>query len=98
MSESKQYFVYILSNPSKTLYVGVTNDLERRVREHRMKQTPGFASRYRIDRLVYFEATGDIRAAIEREKAIKGWLRARKVERIESENPEWKDLSEDWRP
>ncbi len=93
---SKQYYVYILSNATGTLYVGVTNDLERRVYEHKHKLVSGFTERYNVDRLVYFETTSDIRAAIEREKQIKGWVRAKKVELIRSDNPAWRDLSAEW--
>ena len=92
-SMTKQFYVYIMTNKSRTLYTGVTNDLERRVYEHKQKLVPGFTSKYNITRLVYYEATEDIRAAIEREKQIKGWLRARKIALIESMNPEWVDLS-----
>ncbi len=92
----KQYYVYIMTNKSRTLYTGVTNDLGRRVYEHKQKLVPGFTSKYNITRLVYFETTEDIRAAIEREKQIKGWLRSKKVALIESENPEWRDLSVGW--
>ena len=90
------YFVYILSNRSRTLYIGVTNDLERRVYEHKMKLVPGFTSHYNLTSLVYYESTSDVRAAIEREKEIKGWVRRKKTALIHSFNPEWKDLSEDW--
>jgi putative endonuclease len=89
---SKSYFVYIMTNRSKTLYVGVTNNLERRVHQHKLKkirlhgQVPHYA-------LVYYEETGDVLAAIEREKRIKGWLRAKKIALIESVNPNWQDLS-----
>jgi putative endonuclease len=76
--------------------VGVTNDLERRVYEHKHKLVRGFTSRYRINRLVFFEETGDVRAAIEREKQVKRWLRAKKVALIEAANPTWEDLSADW--
>ena len=92
------YFVYILTNRTRTLYVGVTNDLVRRAYEHRSGEIPGFTSRYKIDRLVYFEQFEDIRQAIAREKQIKGWLRSRKVELIEGVNPGWKDLSREWLP
>jgi putative endonuclease len=85
-----------MTNKSRTLYTGVTNDLGRRVYEHKQKLVPGFTSKYNITRLVYFETTEDIRAAIEREKQIKGWLRSKKVALIESENPEWRDLSVGW--
>ena len=91
-----QYFVYILASRSRTLYVGVTNDLARRVYEHRMRLVPGFTSRYRIDRLVYCEDTTDIRSAIAREKQIKSWRREKKLELISNANPTWKDLSEGW--
>ena len=92
----RQYYVYILTNASRTLYTGVTNNLERRVFEHKHKLVPGFPSKYHITRLVYFEVTQDIHAAISREKQIKGWLRAKKIALIESVNPEWKDLSVGW--
>ncbi len=75
------------------LYTGVTNDLENRVFQHKAKQIDGFTKKYNIHRLVYFEAFGDIRDAIAREKQIKGWLRAKKVALIESVNPRWRELS-----
>lgn len=89
-------YVYIMANRSCTLYVGVTSDLHQRVFQHKNKLLPGFTSRYRIDRLVYFEETPDIRDAIAREKQIKGWVRIKKLALIESVNPEWEDLSEGW--
>jgi putative endonuclease len=90
--------VYIMTNRKRTvLYTGVTSDLLTRVAEHRAKTDPGsFASRYNADRLVYFETTLDIESAIAREKQIKGWLRRRKIELIESVNREWNDLAADW--
>jgi putative endonuclease len=90
----KEYFVYILASKSRTLYVGVTNDLERRVAEHRSKLVPGFTRRYNITRLVYFEKTTDVHSALAREKEIKGWTRAKKVALIERANPTWEDLSQ----
>jgi putative endonuclease len=78
------------------LYVGVTNDLERRIYEHRQKQIPGYTRQYNISKLVYFEATPNVSAAIAREKQIKGWVRAKKLALIEIKNPEWADLSEEW--
>jgi putative endonuclease len=90
------YYVYILTNRSKTLYTGVTNDLLRRVHEHKQKLIPGFTQKYNINRLVYYEETSDVTEAIAREKQIKGWLRAKKIALIESRNPEWLDLSTDW--
>ena len=92
----RTYYVYIMSNPARTLYVGVTNDLERRVFEHKNQLTPGFTARYGLNALVHFEETDDVTAAIAREKQIKGWLRRRKVALIELENPEWRDLSDGW--
>ncbi|MBU2009539.1 MAG: GIY-YIG nuclease family protein [Chloroflexi bacterium] len=91
-----QYYVYIMSNRSKTLYTGVTNDLQRRIYEHRQKLVEGFTKKYNLTRLVYYEMTSDVRSAISREKQIKGWLRSKKVALIESMNPQWKDLSEEW--
>lgn len=92
----RQYYVYLMTNRSGTLYTGVTNDLQRRVYQHKHKLVPGFTARYRIDRLVYYETTEDVHAALAREKQIKGWRRARKVALIESSNPAWADLSEEW--
>src|SRR5215469_14009909 len=90
------YYVYIVASRSRVLYTGVTNDLERRVFEHKNKLTPGFTAKYNVDRLVYFEDTGDVLAAIAREKQLKRWLRARKVALIEATNPKWLDLSRGW--
>ena len=95
MSE-KAYYVYILASRSKNLYTGVTNDLQRRVFEHKQGMSPGFTQRYRIHRLVYFEAFGHIRVAIHREKQIKSWRRAKKMALIESSNPTGEDLSASW--
>jgi putative endonuclease len=92
----KTYYVYIMTNRSHTLYTGITNDLKRRVYEHKRKLIPGFTSKYNITRLVYFEETTDVEIAITREKQIKGWLRAKKIALIESANPDWRDLSADW--
>ena len=89
-----QYYVYIMTNRSKTLYTGVTNDLTRRVYEHKNKMIDGFTKKYNITKLVYFEETNDILSAITREKQIKGWLRSKKIALIESVNPKWEDLSE----
>ncbi|MCD4786494.1 MAG: GIY-YIG nuclease family protein [Candidatus Eremiobacteraeota bacterium] len=92
----KEYFVYIMTNKSRTLYTGVTNDLEHRVFEHKHKPNSGSTSKYNIKKLIYFEQFCDINEAIYREKQIKGWLRTKKIALIESFNPEWRDLSEDW--
>ncbi len=83
-----------MANKSGTLYTGVTNKLERRVYEHRHHLIDGFTRKYKIDKLVYFEETNDVIAAISREKQIKGWTRKKKITLIESMNPDWKDLSE----
>jgi putative endonuclease len=95
-SSERQYYVYILTNRSRTLYTGVTADLIRRVWDHREKHVPGFTSRYNLNRLVYFESTADVRTAIAREKQIKGWTRAKKVALIEATNSGWEDLSSGW--
>jgi putative endonuclease len=92
----KMYYVYIMTNHLGTLYIGVRNNLKHRVYEHKMFITTGFTSRYKITRLVYYENNEDIRAAIEREKQLKGWSRAKKVDLIESVNLGWKDLSAEW--
>ncbi len=92
----KAFYVYIMSNNTRTLYTGVTNNLERRVLQHKRKLLPGFTRKYNLDRLVYYETFHDIRAAIQREKQLKGWLRARKVALILRANSAWKDLSEGW--
>lgn len=93
---SKEYYVYIMTNKSRTLYTGVTNDLIRRVYEHKNKIIKGFTSRYNITMLVFYETYSSIHLAIEREKQIKGWLRKKKIALIDSVNPEWNDLSEEW--
>ena len=91
-----QYYVYILSNLTRTtIYVGVTRDLIRRVYEHKHHLDKGsFTDKYDVTRLVYFEMTSDVRAAIEREKQIKGWNRARKNKLVATMNPKWEDLYE----
>ena len=90
------YCIYILTNRSQTLYVGVTNNLHRRVREHKFGNGSELCKRYKIDRLVYYESFDDVRNAIDREKRIKGWLRTKKMQLIVSVNPTWNDLSEGW--
>ena len=92
-----EYYVYLLTNKHNTvLYTGVTNDLSRRIGEHQAKQIKGFTNRYNVTKLVYYEGFSDIREALEREKEIKGWVRAKKYALIEAENPQWEDLSTDW--
>lgn len=90
------YFVYILaSQKNGTLYIGITNDLQRRIYEHKHNLVKGFTSKYSVHVLVYFETTVDIKSALEREKQLKKWNRAWKIELIEETNPEWKDLYSD---
>ena len=96
MKSKKKFYIYILTNHSGTLYTGVTSDLIKRIYEHKQFLVEGFAKRYRMNRLVYFEQALNAEAAIKREKQIKGWLRVRKVALIEETNPGWKDLSRDW--
>ena len=91
---STTYYVYILASRSRTLYVGVTNDLGRRLAEHRSGRCSSFTRRYRVHELVYFESTVDVRSAIAREKQLKRWKRDWKIELIERENLEWRDLSD----
>jgi putative endonuclease len=85
-----------MTNVVGMLYAGVTNDLLRRVYEHKNKKVKGFTSHYNLTKLVYFESTDDITAAIAREKQIKGWLRKKKVALIETMNPRWEDLAKEW--
>jgi putative endonuclease len=92
----KRYYVYIMTSPSGTLYTGTTNNLKRRVYEHKHKLIEGFTQKYNVTRLVYFEETGDVSAAVAREKQIKGWRRSKKIALIESLNPKWQDLSNGW--
>ncbi|HOA19352.1 MAG TPA: GIY-YIG nuclease family protein [Sedimentibacter sp.] len=87
------YYVYILTNKyNKVLYVGITNDLIRRIYEHKNNLVEGFTSKYNVHKLVYYDLTSDVMSAITREKQIKGWTRDKKIKLIESMNPEWKDL------
>ena len=93
----QKYYVYILSNQTNsTLYIGVTNDLKRRLYEHKNKLIDGFSSKYNTNKLVYFEETSDVKTAIQREKNLKKWNRQWKNELIEKTNPDYKDLSDDW--
>ena len=88
--------MYILTNATRRLYVGVANDLERRLHEHKNKFLPGFTAKYNISWLAYYEQTSDIGSALAREKQIKSWPRSKKVALIERVNPRWKDLSLGW--
>jgi putative endonuclease len=91
-----RYFVYMLTNARlTTLYTGVTNDLVRRVYQHKQKEIPGFSSRYNLDRLVFYEETNDLVSAITREKQIKAGSRQKKIDLVDAMNPEWRDLYDD---
>jgi len=93
--EERQYFIYLLTNKTnKVLYIGVTNNLERRIFEHKNKLVEGFTKKYNLNKLVYYEATNDIDGALEREKQLKNWHRDWKINLINSSNPAWKDLSD----
>ena len=89
----RSYYVYIVASRYRTLYVGVTNDLRRRIDEHRSRSIPGFTAKYHASRLVYFEEFDDPQIAIDREKQIKSWRRAKKTSLIEATNPRWIDLA-----
>ena len=88
----KQYCVYIITNHSKTLYIGVTGNLKKRIREHKQKLAEGFTKKYNINKLVHYEQTEDVLSAIAREKQLKRWRREKKINLIERENPLWLDL------
>ena len=91
----KTYYVYILANKRNgTLYIGVTNNLQRRVYEHKQKLIKGFTNKYKVHHLVYYEPTSDIKSALQREKQLKKWERNWKMELIEKDNPSWQDLCE----
>ena len=90
---TKAFWVYILVSRNRTLYIGVTNSLQRRVLQHKEKRVPGFTQKYNVTQLVYFQQFTDIRYAIRREKQIEGWLRSKKIDLIETDNPGWEDLA-----
>ncbi|MFN8441748.1 MAG: GIY-YIG nuclease family protein [Caldilineaceae bacterium] len=92
----RTFYVYIMANPMRTLYTGMTNNLERRMYEHKEGIGSEFTAKYGINRLVYYESTNDVHVAIAREKEIKGWVRTKKETLIVSKNPNWRDLSLDW--
>ncbi len=96
MKREHRYYTYIVASRSHTLYVGITNNIEARMEEHRNGVFEGFSKRYHCNRLVYLESWHYVQRAIAREKEIKGWLRAKKIALIESQNPTWADLSENW--
>ena len=90
------FYVYIVSSNSGTLYIGITNDIYRRMKEHKSGAFEGFASKYGCNRLVYYECYDRVLRAISREKQLKGWRREKKVALIERDNPRWQDLAENW--
>ena len=96
MTFTKQYYVYILTNNSnEVLYIGVTNNLERRIYEHKHKLINGFTKKYNLTKLVYYEYTNDVRGALYREKQLKNWRRKWKIDLINASNPKWKDLADE---
>ena len=92
----RQYFVYIMSSNSGTLYIGMTNSIYRRALQHKAGEIEGFSSQYHCNRLVHYESYDDVHRAIGREKQLKGWTRAKKIMLIEAKNPRWADLAEHW--
>lgn len=92
----RSYWAYIVASRTGTLYIGVTNNLERRIWEHKAGEIDGFSRKYQCDRLVYYEAFDQVLDAIAREKQLKGWRREKKIALIESHNPRWDDLAEKW--
>jgi len=92
----REYYIYIMSNKSKVLYIGTTNNLWRRIFEHKNKLIDGFTKQYNLNKLVYFEVTNDVNVAIKREKQLKNWHRQWKINLIQQSNKNWRDLSENW--
>jgi putative endonuclease len=97
MVNERCYYVYLLTNwNNRVIYVGVTNDLTRRINEHKNKLVEGFTKTYNVDKLVYFEETNDVNSALAREKEIKKWRREKKNNLVLRMNPKWNDLSKEW--
>ncbi len=96
MTDQKKYWTYIVASRSGTLYIGMTNNLYVRIAQHKSGEVQGFSSKYHCDRLVYWESFDDVLSAIDREKQLKGWRRAKKIVLIEAANPRWTDLAEKW--
>lgn len=96
MKKERSYYVYIMASESGTLYIGMTNDIFRRVQEHKKGLVEGFTKKYQCTKLVYLEQTGDVTIAIGREKQLKKWRREKKELLIKRMNPQWKDLKLDW--
>jgi putative endonuclease len=95
-STEKWYYVYIMTNRSRTLYTGITSKIKERVFQHKTGVFEGFTSKYKVDRLLYWEKYKSVRTAIAREKQIKGWRRVKKIQLIVTMNPTWQDLAADW--
>jgi putative endonuclease len=93
---TRHFYVYIASSISGTLYIGVTNNLHKRIWQHKQGALEGFTKQYEVNRLIYFESFDDIRTAINREKQLKGWSRRKKIWLVERVNPSWEDLSREW--
>ncbi len=93
---ARRFVVYVMASASRTLYVGMTNDLQRRVYEHKRKLIPGFTAQYNVTRLVHAEEYPEPRSTFAREKQLKGWRREKKVALIEGSNPDWRDLNVEW--
>jgi len=96
MQTNKKYYVYIMTDKSGTLYTGLTENLKKRIDQHKNKLVEGFTKKYNINKLLYFETFPDVYSAIDREKTIKGWVRRKKLDLIRTTNPDWTDLSQDW--
>jgi putative endonuclease len=96
VADHKKYWVYIVASRTGTLYIGMTNNLYVRIAQHKTGEIEGFSSKYHCDRLVYWESFDDVLKAIDREKQLKGWRRAKKIVLIEFKNPRWEDLAEKW--
>ncbi|MGD0506328.1 MAG: GIY-YIG nuclease family protein [Terriglobales bacterium] len=96
MTDHKKYWVYIVASSTGTLYIGMTNNLYVRVMQHKNGEIEGFSCKYHCNRLVYWESFDEVLKAIDREKQLKGWRRAKKIALIESTNQRWEDLSEKW--
>lgn len=95
-SSDRTYWVFMMTNRSGTLYIGMTNNLMRRIQEHRLGRAAGFTAKYKITRLIHAEGFSEVRDAVAREKQLKGWSRARKLALIAASNPDWRDLGNDW--
>ncbi|MBZ5645743.1 MAG: GIY-YIG nuclease family protein [Acidobacteriia bacterium] len=94
--QQRCFYVYIMASKNRVLYIGVTNSLAKRVWQHKTHEIEGFTSKYKVHTLVHFESFDDVRNAIDREKVLKGWTRAKKIALIEETNSKWKDLAEGW--